>query len=249
MLPEEFSREVAHRLVDAEALPESEVESSACPRCHSAVTDTSGRHAVGCGNAFGDRHDSLKRLLVSFLRQLGLPFETECSLERIGELAGKSDEDMRRATADYASKHPDVDATRARPADLLMRWPTLAGVAGLTAFDITVRSPNSDAVRRASGTQAAPACMLGEEDKLKAESALKLVGAVCYPLAMSTNGRMSPRMKAFVEELARRLARRRDETEADEKKYLMHRISVTLHRANGVLLATIREKMRAQCPQ
>jgi hypothetical protein len=75
--------------------------------------------------------------------------------------------------------------------------------------------------------------MQGEEEKMAREPALKRVGAACYPLSMSTSGRMSAKLHAMVGELARRLAQRRDSLEGQEKCWLYQRISLALQRANG----------------
>ncbi len=58
-----------------------------------------------------------------------------------------------------------------------------------------------------------------------------MVGATCYPLAMSTNGRMSPRTLAFVKELARHTAHKRGGSVGEQQRWLLP--SVVLQRANG----------------
>ncbi len=72
------------------------------------------------------------------------------------------------------------------------------------------------------------------------------MGAECYPLAMSANGRMTPRFLAFVKELASRLSRKRDCGVADEHKWLLQRISVAVHGGNGRMLAAFGDVMDHQ---
>jgi D-serine deaminase-like pyridoxal phosphate-dependent protein len=103
-----------------------------------------------------------------------------------------------------------------------------------------------EAARDGARGGAAPAALLGEEVKLKAAPALRLVGAECYPLAMSANGRMTPRFLAFVKELASRLSRKRDCGVADEHKWLLQRISVAVHGGNGRMLAAFGDVMDHQ---
>jgi len=124
----------------------------------------------------------------------------------------------------------------------LLRWPSPAGVARLTAFDLSIRSLFSAAALRLASVDAA--VVLGETVKLKAARALEMVGAACHPLVMSSNGRMSPMMLAFVKELARRLARSREVSVGEERTWLVQRISVALQRANGMALANVGGRLR-----
>jgi hypothetical protein len=237
MESEHFRRAVALRLVGACAYPESVAPGSKCPKnCGHDDADESGRHAVGCGDAFGQRHNAVREVLRRAAVGAGVPaVETERNLWQIAERAGRLA--AAAGAAILYAMETGIQAVQARPADLLWRWPSAAGVASLTAFDLTVHSPYSAAALRVPSSAAA--AMQGEEIKLKAAPALKAVGAECYPLGMSTNGRMTPRMLAFVKEMAGRMARVRGVSPGEERVWLLQRISVALQRANGMALAVM----------
>jgi hypothetical protein len=93
---------------------------------------------------------------------------------------------------------------------------------------------------------AAPAVLLGTEDKMKAADALQLLGVACYPLVFSTGGRMSVRTLAFVKELAGRVAAARRGSKSQHVTWLTQRLSVALQRANGEILCKVGRIMRDQ---
>jgi hypothetical protein len=94
----------------------------------------------------------------------------------------------------------------------------------------------------------APAVLVGEEDKLRADRALSLLGVECLPLVFSTNGRLSVRTQVFMKELARRRARMYGDgvSVALACSWLLQRVSVILQRANGVILKKVADIMRRQ---
>jgi hypothetical protein len=207
----------------------------------------------GAATRGGGRHQAVKMVLFNALRRAGIGLvEIERTFAQIAERSGATAAAVGQALAVYAQTFSGIsDVVMARPADLLLRWPTQAGAAVMTAFDVTIHSAHSAEARQArlQGT-AAPAAMLGEASKLRAEPALTLVGSVCHPVALSTNGRMTPRTAAFVKEVGRRLARNWDgdrEVEvADEHKWLRQRISVAIHSANGLMLVKMGRIMSEQ---
>jgi hypothetical protein len=248
MAPGHFRRAVAHRLVGADALSESERAGTGCPRCGDTASDPQGRHAVGCGDAWGGRHKAVRDVLLHALLRAGVAdVEWEKGLEHIAARTRASAASLAQALIKYANDTRNDNAEGARPADLLLRWPSRVGAAVLTAFDVTVHSPHSIEAQREAEVGAAPAVVLGENQKFKAAAALALVGAECYPLAMSTNGRMSERSAAFVKELAKRLSHKREDVGVvDQTRWLMQRVSVAIAEANGKLLEEIAKIMDEQ---
>jgi hypothetical protein len=247
--PEAFRRAVAHRLVGAEALRESLIHGTSCPRCHGLAADEAGYHTVGCCASYGTRHDDLKRVLREELERAGLPVETERTLEQIAERTGATPGALQAAKRAYEATRRTSDAVdEARPADLLLRWPSRDSAAShITAFDITVRSPFGEVARRTPA--AAPAVLLGTEDKMKAAEALQLLGAECHPLVLSTGGRMSVRTLGFVKELAGRASAARGGSKSQHVTWLTQRLSVALQRANGEILSKVARLMREQVPE
>ncbi len=137
--PESFRRALALRLAGSTAFGEAELAAAECPKCHSKSVDVRGRHAVGCGDAWGQRHTSTKEEFGHAAAEAGQAVQVERILQQIADRAGVAGQVVQ-------AKSP-VRATYEERCGLGGPPHTLAGVVGLTAFDLTIRSPFSAALR------------------------------------------------------------------------------------------------------
>ena len=161
----------------------------------------------------------------------------ELTLAAVAERTGAPPEKLAEAHTLYRDATHD-DPTDARPCDLFTLWPQLAGSTAAsvpTGFDVTLASPCAE--RALSEPQVGAAAALADERKAKVEPALRALGAACYPLAMSTNGRFTDPTARFVHDLARRWGRACGWPPPVAHPRLKQNLSLAIHRANARLFA------------
>ena len=182
-----------------------------CPAC-SLPSDKMGDHSLGCAKT-GDRiarHNMLRDVL----------FEAAASAD-----LGPSKEERHL-----------LPGTIARPGDVtIRRW--VNGKDG--AIDVTVTGPLSPSnvvgAAAEAGASLAKACQRKTRDTAEA---CRLEGIVFLPFAVETLGGLHSGATAQVKQLAAALARCKGMEEGEVTSQLFGRLSLTLMRANALMLST-----------
>jgi len=237
MDPEAFRRCMAAHLGEV-AVPEAVGGQAVCPRC-SAEVAPDGRHLLGCAAERSTRHNSVRDALLNVLHASGAAVAVEQTVEaavrKVGALQPLPPPKPAVSRPAVVSSSVAADA---RPIDLLA-WHGALGPrapSSAVALDVAIVSPFAGHASHGTDPDPDLALATAHDRKMRAAPELARAGIAFVPFILSVNGRMHDGAKQILALVAARWARHLAVPEAEARRMLRQRVSLAVHRGNGVQL-------------